>query len=128
MAGNRADRQATSTTATRIAGVTAKQNKRIRIYNFAAVVLCHRMLRRREILMKQDNIARLSYPPAAQTDHRDVLHGVEVPDPYRWLEDLDSEQTRAWIEAQNRLTAEYLAQIPEREPIRERLTELWNYE
>ena len=78
--------------------------------------------------MKQDNIARLSYPPAAQTDHHDVLHGVEVPDPYRWLEDLDSEQTRAWIEAQNRLTAEYLAQIPQREPIRERLTELWNYE
>jgi len=57
----------------------------------------------------------------------DVLHGVRVPDPYRWLEELDSEETRAWVEAQNELTYGYLEQIPARAAIRERLTELWNY-
>ncbi|HEY4597795.1 MAG TPA: prolyl oligopeptidase family serine peptidase, partial [Thermoanaerobaculia bacterium] len=58
----------------------------------------------------------------------DEYHGVKVADPYRWLEDLDSQQTRDWVAAQSRLTADYLAAIPEREPIRKRLTELWNYE
>jgi len=68
------------------------------------------------------------YPDSPRTDTVDVLHGVEVPDPYRWLEDLDSEQTRAWIEAQNALTSDYLGQIPARERIRERMKALWNYE
>jgi prolyl oligopeptidase len=54
-------------------------------------------------------------------------HGVAVPDPYRWLEDPHAPPTRRWIEAQNRLTAAYLSAVPEREPIRERLTRLWNY-
>jgi prolyl oligopeptidase len=54
-------------------------------------------------------------------------HGVAVPDPYRWLEDPHAPATRRWIEAQNRLTAAYLSAVPEREPIRERLTRLWNY-
>lgn len=57
----------------------------------------------------------------------DVLHGVEVPDPYRWLEELDTPDTRAWIEAQNKLTFDYLAQVPARDRIRERLTALWDY-
>ena len=70
----------------------------------------------------------LKYPDSPRTDTVDALHGVEVPDPYRWLEDLDSEQTRAWIEAQNALTFDYLGQIPAREQIRERITTLWNYE
>jgi prolyl oligopeptidase len=51
-----------------------------------------------------------------------------VPDPYRWLEDLDSERTRAWIEAQNQLTFDYLQRIPARQRLLERLTQLWNYE
>src|SRR5439155_2940934 len=50
-----------------------------------------------------------------------------VPGPYRWLEDPDSPESRAWIEAENRLTAAYLAEIPARSTIRERLTKLWNY-
>ncbi len=58
----------------------------------------------------------------------DVYHGVEVADPYRWLEDSDSTATRRWIEAQNELTFGWLDPIPERAPIRERLTELWNHE
>jgi prolyl oligopeptidase len=70
----------------------------------------------------------IKYPASRCGDVVDVLHGVEVPDPYRWLEDLDSEETRAWIEAQNKLTFDYLDQIPARNRIRERITALWDYE
>ncbi|ABD03464.1 prolyl oligopeptidase family serine peptidase [Synechococcus sp. JA-2-3B'a(2-13)] len=71
----------------------------------------------------------LNYPPSyPDPTVVDIYHGQAVPDPYRWLEDLDSEQTRAWIEAQNHLTFNYLQQIPARQRIRERLTQLWNYE
>jgi prolyl oligopeptidase len=71
---------------------------------------------------------RLEYPDSPRSDHVDVLHGVEVPDPYRWLEEIDSEQTQGWIAAQNRLTCEYLGRIPAREAINKRITELWNYD
>ena len=71
---------------------------------------------------------RLEYPPSPRTSQVDVIHGTTVPDPYRWLEDTGSQQTGEWIAAQNRLTFEYLAQIPAREAIGRRLTELWDYE
>ncbi|MFL6237830.1 MAG: prolyl oligopeptidase family serine peptidase [Thermoanaerobaculia bacterium] len=71
---------------------------------------------------------RIVYPESRRVEQVDEYHGVKVADPYRWLEDLDSQQTRDWVAAQNRLTSAYLAAIPEREPIRKRLTELWNYE
>ena len=70
----------------------------------------------------------MKYPESLRGDHIDHLHGVEVADPYRWLEALDSEQTQSWIAAQNKLTFDYLAQIPAREGIRQRITELWNFE
>lgn len=70
----------------------------------------------------------ISYPEAERSDHVDVYHGVSIADPYRWLEDLDSEQTRAWVEAQNKVTFDYLSTIPQRKAIESRLTELWNYE
>ena len=69
----------------------------------------------------------LQYPAARKSDVVDDYHGTRVADPYRWLEDPDSPESRAWIEAQNRLTAAYLAEIPARATIRERLTKLWNY-
>ena len=68
------------------------------------------------------------FPATRQSDHVDDYHGTKVADPYRWLEDLDSPQTRAWVEAQNEVTFGYLSQIPAREKIRRRLTELWNFE
>jgi len=70
----------------------------------------------------------LVYPPTPTEPVVDTLHGVSVPDPYRWLEDTDSPRTRAWIEAQNRLAERFLARLPLRQPLRRRLTELWNFE
>src|SRR5947209_596565 len=71
--------------------------------------------------------ARPTYPPAPKGTQVDVYHGVTIADPYRWLEDVDSPATKAWVVAQNRLTDSFLASIPERSAIRNRLTSLWNY-
>src|SRR5512146_745043 len=71
---------------------------------------------------------KFNYPDAKKVGQVDDYHGVKVPDPYRWLEDPDSPDSRAWIEAENKLTFGYLEQIPERKAIHDRLTELWNYE
>ena len=70
----------------------------------------------------------LSYPPTHQGQQSDIYHGIEVKDPYRWLEDPDSEDTKAWVRAQNQVTSDYLSGIPSREGIKSRLTQLWNYE
>ena len=72
--------------------------------------------------------APLSYPQARRSDQVDDYHGTKVADPYRWLEDTDSAETHAWVEAENKLTFSYLDQIPYRQAIRDRLTKLWNYE
>src|SRR5438876_272800 len=69
----------------------------------------------------------LPYPPARKGDVVDDYHGTRVADPYRWLEDPDSPESRGWIDAENRLTEGYLSQIPERAALRKRLTALWNY-
>ena len=62
-------------------------------------------------------------PPETRVDLVvDDYHGVQVADPYRWLEDTDSPETRAWIEAQNEVTFDFLGRIPEREGLRQRLT------
>ncbi len=70
----------------------------------------------------------LSYPPTRKADVVDDFFGTQVADPYRWLEDDNSAETKAWVEAQNKVTFAYLEQIPQRAKIRERLTKLWNYE
>ncbi|MBK7707478.1 MAG: S9 family peptidase [Acidobacteria bacterium] len=71
---------------------------------------------------------KLNYPATKKVDQVDEYFGVKVSDPYRWLEDDNSEETKAWVEAQNKVTFDYLNGIPQRESIRKRLTELWNYE
>ncbi len=70
----------------------------------------------------------LVYPGAPRGEVVDTLHGVPVADPYRWLEDLDSPETTAWVKAQQQLTESFLAAIPEREALRKRLTEAWDYD
>ncbi len=72
----------------------------------------------------------IKYPETKRISHVDIYHGTNVPDPYRWLEDdvRESEEVAAWVEAQNKVTFGYLESIPERTPIKKRLTELWNYE
>jgi prolyl oligopeptidase len=69
-----------------------------------------------------------AYPNARKTDTVDDYHGTQVADPYRWLEELDSAETREWVDAQNKLTFGFLGQVAQRDKIRARLTELWNYE
>jgi len=69
----------------------------------------------------------LKYPVAAKGTQVDDYHGVKIADPYRWLEDTDSPETKAWVEAENAVTFGYLNGIPERAAIRNRLTQLWNY-
>jgi prolyl oligopeptidase len=70
----------------------------------------------------------LVYPETRSIDHVDDYHGTLVSDPYRWLEDPNSDETKAWIEAQNQVTFGYLQQLPIRETLRQRITQLWNYE
>ncbi|MEI2422444.1 prolyl oligopeptidase family serine peptidase [Limnospira fusiformis] len=70
----------------------------------------------------------LIYPHTRQSDQVDEYHGIQVTDPYRWLEDLDSDETKAWVTAQNQVTFDYLSTIPSRQKLSDRLTQLWNYE
>ncbi|RIK77059.1 MAG: hypothetical protein DCC68_18095 [Planctomycetota bacterium] len=71
---------------------------------------------------------KFEYPVTQKGDQTDDYHGTKVADPYRWLEEPDSDETKAWVEAQNKATFGYLESLPERETLRKRLTELWNYE
>ncbi len=70
----------------------------------------------------------LTYPPTRKGDVVDDFFGTKVADPYRWLEDDNSAETKAWVEAQNKVTFAYLAQIPQRTTIRERMARLWDFE
>ena len=69
----------------------------------------------------------LHYPVARKTDQSDNYFGTTVADPYRWLEDTDSPETKQWVEAENAVTFQYLGSLPERASIKEQLTRVWNY-
>ena len=71
---------------------------------------------------------KLTYPVTRMGNVVDTIFGTPVPDPYRWLEDDMSEETAAWVKEQNTVTFGYLEKIPYREQIKERLTQIWNYE
>ncbi len=72
-------------------------------------------------------LAQLQYPETKKGETVEDYHGTKVADPYRWLEDDNSEDTKAWVKAQNKITFDYLATIPQRDKIKKRLEELWNY-
>jgi prolyl oligopeptidase len=74
----------------------------------------------------QAPVAWLRYPPARLDSIVDTYHGVAVADPYRWLENADSNETLEWVNRENKLTSDFLA-TPAREKIKQRLTNLWNY-
>src|ERR1043166_8406547 len=67
------------------------------------------------------------YPPTRRDAVVDDYHGTLVADPYRWLEDSQPPEAQAWLEAQQQLTSAWLAAMPTRDPIKTRLTKLWNY-
>ena len=71
--------------------------------------------------------SQLKYPAAAKGDVVDDYGGTKVPDPYRWMEALDSKEVADWVAASNAVTDPYLMKLPLREPFNKRLTELWNY-
>ncbi len=107
-------------------------------HRFSAFVLCTSMvlMANAPIALAQNTtsastqkmIKPIKYPDARKTDQIDDYHGVKVADPYRWLEDLDSQETARWVEAQNNLTFAFLNDIPQRNAIKDRITKLWNYE
>ncbi len=72
----------------------------------------------------------ITYPETRTVEHVDDYHGTQVPDPYRWLEDdvRTSQEVADWVAAENKVTFAYLEAIPQREHIRQRLTQLWDYE
>ena len=77
-------------------------------------------------LMAQDFKGK--YPTTKKVNQVDNFFGVNVNDPYRWLEDDLSTDTKNWVETQNKVTFEYLDQIKFREKLKNQLTDLWNYE
>ncbi len=85
---------------------------------FMALIACNNMNKSK---------MKLEYPVAQKDSVSDNYFGTIVQDPYRWLEDDNSEQTAAWVDAENAVTNKYLDAIPFREDMRKRLETLWNY-
>ena len=81
-------------------------------------------------LSAQDDSQPMKYPTTKKVDQVDEYFGYQVADPYRWLEDdvRESEDVRNWVDDQNKITFSYIEELPHREEIETRLTELWNYE
>jgi len=73
------------------------------------------------------SFSQIKYPETKMTEQIDDYFGTKIADPYRWLEKLDSKATTEWVEAQNKVTFDYLSEIPFRGKIKQRLTEIWNY-
>lgn len=70
----------------------------------------------------------IKYPYSRAEDLVEVIHGHQIPDPYRWMEDHDRDEVKRWIAAQNELTFDFLDRTPLRKKITQRMTALWDYE
>ena len=71
--------------------------------------------------------AQIQYPETKKDSVVDDYNGVKVADPYRWLEDDNSEQTKAWVQEENKVTQDYLSKIPYHDKVKKRIEEMWNY-
>src|SRR5438874_11053816 len=80
------------------------------------------------LIFATDSPSQFKYPPAPSSDQVDDYSGIKVADPYRPLENPDAPESRQWIEAEDKLTFDFLKTIPERDGIKKRLTEVWDYE
>ena len=80
------------------------------------------------LIMNSTISQELNYPKTKKVDVVENYHGTLVSDPYRWLEDENSPETKLWIKEQNELTFSYLSQIPFRDKLRKYYEEIWNYE
>lgn len=92
--------------------------------NYYGLALCSLFL----LGCENENNLKVQYPITETVDISDTYFGIQVSDPYRWLEDDMSEKTADWVQQQNEVTAEFLNRIPFRGKIFNRLEELWNYE
>ena len=79
------------------------------------------------IIMMKENYAQLQYPVTPKTDSVDVYHGTKVEDPYRWLENDNSDATKDWVKEENAVTNAYMDKIPFREGFKKRLESVINY-
>ncbi len=78
-------------------------------------------------LIMETSCTQLQYPKTKKVEQTDNYFGTQVSDPYRWLEDDNSEETKAWVNSENEVTSAYLEKIPFRADVKKRLEELWNY-
>ena len=93
------------------------------------ILMSRRFLRHLLFMIPSFSLAAaIEYPASRKGDVVDQLHGTAVADPYRWLEDDNADETKQWVAAQNKVTAGFLATIPQRAEIRTRLADLWNFE
>jgi len=76
----------------------------------------------------KENIIEVKYPETKKNTTVDTIFGIRVIDNYRWLEDDRSKETEYWVKSQNEVTFDYLSKIPYRAKLKNRLSELWNYE
>lgn len=92
------------------------------------LVSCNNNTQEQKTIEPLDTISMLPYPDTKKVEVTDNYFGTTVADPYRWLEDDMADDTKEWVKEENKVTENYLSQIPFRDAIKERLTELWNYE
>ena len=77
--------------------------------------------------MTQLCMAQVKYPVTKKVNQVDDYFGTKVADPYRWLEDDNSAETKDWVTEENKVTNTYLSTIPFRDKVHKRLEEMWNY-
>ena len=79
------------------------------------------------MMISTASFSQINYPDTKKVDQQDDYFGTVVKDPYRWLENDNSEETKEWVERENEITQEYLSKIPFRNDVRNRLEQMWNY-